>query len=148
MPELRQITDHKIDGIDNQIDINVLDKPGAGGACHEYQITAIVPHIEEVFVVTELGVETNVKTCDLGIKEIPLSRISFQNGSVLEAGINGITQEALITVCIDRLRCFQAGDFACDDNLDALTHLEAALACLQKRTRDRLSRGVEGGSVL
>jgi hypothetical protein len=144
----RQITDHKIEGIDNQIDIKVLDEPGAGGACHEYQITAIAPDLARIQTVDDLGNVKHLEAIDLGIKQLDLCKISFQNGPVLEAGINGITQEALITVCIDRLRCFQAGDFACDDNLDALTHLEAALTCLQKRTRDRLSRGVEGRSVL
>jgi hypothetical protein len=138
----RQITDHKIEGIDNQIDIKVLDEPGAGGACHEYQIVNTV-HQKDL-----VDVKEGVEEFAVSIINHVLCCISFQNGPVLEAGINGITQEALITVCIDRLRCFQSGDFACDDNLDALTHLEAALTCLQKRTRDRLSRGVEGRSVL
>jgi hypothetical protein len=129
---MRPLTDHKIEGIDNQININVLDEPGAGGACHEYLISATVL----------------LREIELGTKEIKLCQISFQNGPVLEAGINGLTQEALITVCIDRLRCFQEGDFACDDNQDALSHLEAALTCLQKRTRTRLERGVEGRSML
>lgn len=126
----RMLTDHKIEGIDNALNIAVLDEPGQGGACHEYSITFMSEPDES-------GNVTGGSLC----------KISFQNGPVQEFGINGITQEALITVCIDRLRCFQVGAFACDDNLDALTHLEAALTCLQKRTRDRLARGVEGRSV-
>ena len=71
-------------------------------------------------------------------------QISFQNGPIKEFGVNGITQEALIAVCIDRLRSFQNGDFRCRENAIALTYLEEVLLWLQKRTRDRLARGVEG----
>ena len=73
--------------------------------------------------------------------------IKFQNGPIKEHGVNGITQEALLTICADRLRSFQAGAFACRDNAVALTHIETALMWLQKRTRERMSRGVEGTNV-
>jgi hypothetical protein len=36
------------------------------------------------------------------------------------------------------------GTYACKENACALTHLEEALMWLQKRTRDRMARGVEG----
>lgn len=36
------------------------------------------------------------------------------------------------------------GKYACRENALALTALEEALMWLQKRTRDRLARGVEG----
>ncbi|MGL5719900.1 MAG: hypothetical protein ACRCYP_03790 [Alphaproteobacteria bacterium] len=126
----RTVTDHKIGGIDNSLDVTVLDEPGAGGACHEY-------------VISYLSDPDEHGNC-FGMQ---LCKISFQNGPVKEHGVNGITQESLIAICIDRLRCFQAGEYACEDNQAALMNLELALELLQKRTRDRLSRGVEGTSA-
>lgn len=52
-----------------------------------------------------------------------------------------------MAVQIDRLRSFQKGQYACRENAIALTHMEEALMWLQKRTRDRLARGVEGTSA-
>lgn len=125
---MRQLTDHKLNGLNEAIKINVLDEPGQGGACHEYEMI--------------------LDTTDLNVKgRSPAARISFQNGPIKEAGVNGISQEALLAVLIDRLRSFQAGPFACRDNAIALTHLEEALMWLQNRTRQRLARGVEGTNV-
>ncbi len=94
-------------------------------------------------------------------KQSDLSRdvvLHFQNGPIQSPDdYNGITTEALIAVAIDRMRGFQhprvsdgsfdfsdRGKFACRENACALTHLEEALFWLQKRTRDRMARGVEG----
>jgi hypothetical protein len=129
---MRTLTDHKLNGLNESITINVLDEPGQGGACHEYEL------------VVDKGVY------QLGDVTLPHemsyihSRISFQNGPVKEAGFNGISQEALMAVVIDRLRSFQAGQYSCRENAIALTHFEEGLMWLQKRTRDRLARGVEG----
>lgn len=70
--------------------------------------------------------------------------VSFQNGTVPEVGINGVTVEALIAVCIDQLQQFQAGPFSSRENALAITKLEEGLMWLEKRTRDRQARGVEG----
>lgn len=118
---MREITDHKLNGLNDALRIVVLDEPGQGGACHEYDIQT--PPVE--------GAHAGC-------------RILFQNGPIQEAGVNGISGEALIAVVIDRLRGFQSGEFACRDNAVALTHFEEGLMWLQKRTRDRLARGVEG----
>lgn len=123
---MRQITDHKLNGLNDELHITVLDEPGSGGACHVYSIAyGFNPG-------TDVG----------GSQE--KCRIEFQNGPIKEAGVNGISQEALIAVVIDRLRSFQAGPYACRDNAVALTHFEEGLMWLQKRTRDRMARGVEG----
>jgi hypothetical protein len=119
---MREITDHKVNGLNEALQIEVLDEPGAGGACHQYRITLVNPN-------SSLN---------------RIWEIDFQNGLILEAGFNGISGEALMAIQIDRLRSFQAGPFACRDNAIALTHLETALIWLQKRTRDRIARGVEG----
>ena len=67
------------------------------------------------------------------------THLRFQNGP-----INGITHEALLAVLCDRLRGFQAGQYACKANACALTHLEEAQYWLQQRTIERMRRGVEG----
>ena len=73
-----------------------------------------------------------------------MSNVNFQNGPIKEIGVNGVTHEALLAIVIDRLRSFQAGPYSCRDNAIALTNLEDALMRLQRRTRERIARGVEG----
>jgi hypothetical protein len=114
---MRLIHDHKVNPANDKIELAVLDEPGAGGACHEYKAT--LPN----------GAET---------------AISFQNGPINEAGVNGITHEVLIAVVVDRMRDFQRGPYACRENALALTKLEEAQQWLQARTRARMVRGVEG----
>ena len=48
--------------------------------------------------------------------------ISFQNGPIGEVGVNGITNEALLAILIDRLEGFQSSKYACEENETALTH--------------------------
>jgi len=119
---MRFINTHKLAPDENTVDIQVCDEPGPGGANHFYRI--LIPS------------HGNARYNDI--------RITFQNGPVAEVGHNGATQEALIAICIDRLRSFQAGPFSCRENALALTKLEEALHWLQSRTRDRQWRGVEG----
>ena len=71
-------------------------------------------------------------------------KIRFQTGAVGEVGPNGITVESLIAVALDRLMTFQRGDLPCRENQEALSHLQQAMAALNRRTRDRADRGVEG----
>lgn len=120
---MRTITDHIVenDAANHQLDIQATDMPGPGGANHEYRID--------------------------GPRGFDAHRISFQNGPIITAGVNGVTQEALLAIVIDRLRSFQAGPFSCRENAIALTHCEDALMWLQRRTRARIRRGVEGTHV-
>ena len=94
-----------------------LDEPGAGGACHQYAVTGEFAHVQ------------------------------FQNGPVKEAGVNGCHQEDLLVIVIDRLAHFQAGEYACLANAQALAHCLFALEALRERTTAREQRGVEGTSV-
>jgi hypothetical protein len=121
---MRTITDHIVSGDQAvQLKINVIDEPGQGGANHEYAISWAGPTADgpDDFIV-----------------------VKFQNGPIKEFGVNGITQEALLAIGIDRLRSFQAGPFSCRENAIALTHIEEALMWLQRRTVARIKRGVEG----
>ena len=70
--------------------------------------------------------------------------IHFQHGPIAENGVNGITNEALIAIVIDRLNGAQEGAFKCRENALAITSLEQASLWLAKRTLDRMARGVEG----
>jgi hypothetical protein len=74
--------------------------------------------------------------------------IKFQRGPIKEVGVNGVSNEALLAILIDRMRGFQSGPFACRENACALTKLEEALHWLHSRTRSRVARGVEGTNHL
>lgn len=130
---MRQINDHKVNPANDRIEIIVNDVPGAGGANHRYEITGF-----------DTG--SNPSAADpQGFKSSFTKQVLlFQNGPIPEAGVNGITQEVLIAICIDRLRSFQAGPYACRENALALTKLEEAQHWLHSRTRARMARGVEG----
>ena len=57
---------------------------------------------------------------------------------------NGAFVEDVITAAIGRLEHYQASEFACDENAEALANLYDARYVLRQRTRDREARGVEG----
>lgn len=114
---MRELAGHRVNEANEQIQITATDDPGSGGANHRYEIK---------------------------VGEHSVVMLDFQNGPIKEVGVNGVTQEALLEICADRLRSFQSGQYACRENALALTKLEEAQLWLQKRTLDRLRRGVEG----
>jgi hypothetical protein len=69
--------------------------------------------------------------------------LGFQKGNPAD-GINGISQEVLLAVVLDRLRVMQAGEFSCVHNAFAVELLKEALGWLQQRERERAKRGVSG----
>ena len=75
---------------DDYIKVLCMDEQGAGGAHHLY-------HIYEV--------------ADDPTTEEPLSVIKHQEGPILENGVNGLTNEALLAICGHRMDCFQKGPF-------------------------------------
>jgi hypothetical protein len=124
---MRTLDEHKINPANDQLSISVLDEAGAGGANHHYMITT-----------------PNWTRAPDGSGAVGVWDINFQNGPIDEAGVNGVTQEALLAIVADRLRSFQAGPFACRENALALTKIEEAQHWLQARTLARMRRGVEG----
>lgn len=64
-------------------------------------------------------------------------------GELGETIANGTTNEAVLDMLIDRMGSLQS-KFPCRENAIVITHLEEALMWLEKRTRDRKARGVEG----
>ncbi|HYE79742.1 MAG TPA: hypothetical protein VEI97_17280 [bacterium] len=121
---MRQITSHKANVLNECIVVEALDGPGAGGASHEYRISGFKGPLDH--------------------HPIPTIDIRFQNGPINEVGANGVTNEALLAVVIDRLEGFQSGPFACDENQLALEHARCAMEALRSRTKGRVARGVEG----
>lgn len=138
---MRTITDHKVNGLNEAITIEAAGEPGAGGANTTYALTLV------------------------GVDGRPVSGqlICFQSKPIAgPEDFNGLTNEALLAIVIDRMRGVQGmlphqqrdprdlvlrsdpAPFRCRENALALTHLEEALMWLQKRTRDRMARGVEG----
>lgn len=81
---------------------------------------------------------------DLDILKRFAVHLPMQNGPIGEVGINGLTNEVLLAIVIDRLQHFQSGKYHCVENDLALVSAQNALFFLKARTRDRLRRGVEG----
>lgn len=69
--------------------------------------------------------------------------VEFQCGPVKEVGINGATNEALLSILIHRTKILDA-NFPSEDNKHAIKHMEYALEHFNNRTKDRQNRGVEG----
>ena len=126
---VKSLTSHIVEGdsANHQLDVMVQDEPGSGGANHAYHITGF-----------------NGMTNPSALAPFVGLSILFQNGPIKEVGVNGITNEALLAILIHRMEGFQAGPFASRDNADALSHMRGALIALQRRTRARIERGVEG----
>jgi hypothetical protein len=69
--------------------------------------------------------------------------IQWQHGPVKEAGVNGVQVDDVLELCVDRLRGLNA-KFPCRENELAIERTVEAIAWLERRTRDREERGVEG----
>ena len=59
-------------------------------------------------------------------------QVVFQSGLPSEVGLNGVMNEDLLHMVIDRLQGFQESEFRCRENAVAITKLEEALRWLIK----------------
>ncbi|MBW9102931.1 hypothetical protein [Paraburkholderia phenoliruptrix] len=118
---MRTITEHATNPANDRLVIEVIDEPGSGGANHKYMVSGYRG---------ESGHDSVL--------------IEFQNGPINEVGVNGLTHEVLLAIVIDRLRAFQDGPYACEENSFALLLAEQSLHWMQLRTAKRMQRGVEG----
>ena len=161
---IRELTAHRINGLNEALRVFVLDGPGAGGASHDYVVLLPMSREQNDAYARGGAPDAGAAQYDMGngdtlwvnhhiasiwggsapVKFFWATRLSFQNGPIKEAGVNGISQEALIAVLLDRLEGFQSGQYACRDNQLALDHLQYARLVLHKRAMDRAARGVEG----
>lgn len=113
----REITSHQVNECNRFVSIHAIDEP-VNGANHRYTIQHPRNRNEPII-------------------------LEFQNGPIAD-GFNGIGNECLLAVLVDRFEGFQSGPFACDENEDALRLLSMAMAALKSRTEKRVARGVEG----
>lgn len=98
---------------------------GPGGAYHDYIITSKESDEERGAIITCI--------------------IEFQKGPRKDqTARHGILDNDLLEIVRDRLKCFQAGDYACHENACALTHIEEALMWMNRRVEDRAEREVLG----
>lgn len=130
---MRTINDHVINPTNDKLVITAEDEGGLGGANHLYMIRGF-------------NTATNPSCPFVARHGQPAqhSTILFQNGAIPEAGVNGVTQEALLAIVADRLRGFLKGPYPSRETAIALTKVEEALHWLQQRTLERMRRGVEG----
>lgn len=116
---MRVITTHHINECNRHIDVSDTADEGHTPA-HQYRIEVRDGEVHDV------------------------RYLDFQLGPIKEGGVNGITNEALLAIVIDRMQHFQRGEFACRENALVLTKLQEAMHWLDHRTREREDRGVEG----
>jgi len=114
---MRTITTHHTNESNRAITITADDRdPNNGNASHHYEADC-------------------AKVCHI---------FDFQRGPIAEVGVNGITNEVLLAIVIDRLEGFQSSKFANPYNQSALDSIVMALHALEARTKEREARGVEG----
>jgi hypothetical protein len=122
---MREIEDHLI-AESSAVEVMADDKPDSTGAIGRYVATVTTPE----------G------------KEILSQAITFQNGPRREVGSNGISEESLMAIVLDRLRSYQETPFVSADTAEAIRHLESSLTCLQRRSIARKRRGVDGTNMV
>ncbi len=85
-----------------------------------------------------------------GVTEATGIQIKWQNGPLgrREDGTriapNGAFVEGVIAAAVDRLEYYQRSKFSCNDNNEAIKHLNIALEWLEARTAKREAQKVEG----
>lgn len=130
--EGRSLYDHKNNKFNREcISVKTADAPQSDGAHHQYTI--------DVLFTGDTGnnVDHVIKSCAL----------NFQNGGLKEVGANGITDQALIAIVLDRIRGFNDGPYRCRENSIIITKLEEAMMWMEKRSNDRSRRNVEGERI-
>lgn len=121
---MHEVITHKTTDLNKAITIQA-GEPGAGGA----------PTIYTLFIPDSVPTEQG------GVHTV----LNFQSKPIASpADYNGLTNEALAAVLLDRMMGFQSGPFKCSENELIIAGLKNALFWMQNRTNDRVKRGVEG----
>lgn len=125
---MRQITTHhSVNDCNSKIQVVAKDKPNPAGAHRWYEIG--------------WGDVLQNPTCNNQIY------LRFQDGDPNVVGVNGVTNEALLAVLIDRFEGFQSGPFKCAENELCLIKLKSCMTALESRSGQRIARNVEGQQV-
>ena len=115
-------TIQKYDKLNN---VYAVDEAGPGGAHHKYAL-GFAGDEDKTLVNTK-----GVIQFQCGPRKDPDSKHGWLDSDLLE-------------IVRDRLKDFQNGPFATDDNAKALEHIEIALMYMNKRVEERAARGVLG----
>lgn len=131
VPNNRPLFDHKNNKFNRQcVEVFTTDAVQQDGANHAYRI--------EVYDRYDGKKDEGMRAkCEL----------PFQNGGLKEVGANGITDQALLAIILDRMRGFNDGPFRCRENSIIITKIEEALMWMEKRANDRSRRNVEGERI-
>lgn len=70
--------------------------------------------------------------------------ISWQRGPINEAGRNGAFLIEVLQSCFNQLEYFQNSNYSCQENVEALIHLQKCIELLESRRNRRLSTGTLG----
>jgi hypothetical protein len=96
----------------------------------------------------------NFETVEVNNADVPefqslqfIHKEPVDDKGTLKTVANGTTNEEVLEMLIDRMKYLQA-KFPCKENACCITHLEEGLMWLEKRTRDRMKRGVEGKNLV
>lgn len=127
LADMREITTHQTNDCNKRIKIHVRESESEGR--FGYLVEVIDKDVNLIYACVDF---------------------EFHRGDITEVGVIGLTNEVLYAILIDRLEGHQTqhdGKFACEENAEALAHTRLALQELEKRTRKRVARGVEGKQV-
>lgn len=105
---------------ENLNSVYAVGEKGPGGAYHNYSIVSA--DTERIYL-------------DMAFQKGPRHEEDSQHG---------IIDSDLLEIVRDRLTAFQEGPYASGYNAIALSHIELALSCLNKRVEDRIARNVLG----
>jgi hypothetical protein len=121
---MREITTHHDGhGLNESITIEA-DEPGPGGASHEYRLIIDQPQ---------------------GVEWFDVAHVRFQKGPRnVNGSTPGVTELAVLAILRDRLESFQAGEYACFENEEALNFINGAMTLMKDRADKRAARGVLG----
>lgn len=118
----------KLSTIQKRENLNAIyrtGEPGPGGAYHDYDIYPA--------------------GCNPNTSEVAMACIEFQKGPRNDPeSRHGVLDVDLLEIVRDRLEAFQSGNYGTRENQMALWHIESALLWMNKRTEDRIERGVLG----
>lgn len=102
-------------------EVHAMDEPGSGGAHHSYEVRTTEERYRNV------------------------ARIPFTDHPCqVPSDVNGVFNEDLLVIVLDRLYAFQDGPYASKENGLAITRIEEAMHWLKARADARAVRGVLG----
>lgn len=74
--------------------------------------------------------------------ERPFVKITWQKGIPDEVGLNGCRIDDVLELVSEKLKAYQAGPLACEENDEAIRAVSEAIAAMQSRQRRRVEQGV------